>query len=456
MSGYESKYLKYKEKYNTLKKSSKYELVGGINTNAFKRVLTYNDPFFFGGPGLDGDIDDIIEIIYLAHRYGERLHIILKNKNDRSITPECLSFTRLIKECYGSNIIYSDNISKLKELSELKFDIGFICAPITGPMIDFFIKGDFSGRLYMQGNEKDYNYDSTITPLQPKSNQNLDDIRSYNALTTELNPKIIFIDSDPTNGTIDVSKIHEPYHTSVFFKKCHIYQLKKLFGLATPTLPFASGFWFANPNYSFTNKGDNYNVPFGGKGNSWKLYERIRPFISDDQLASVTTKPELLEAYKALTPAYKAYANTCINSTPYFKLKDIDEEKIKYKELLTNTLLEIGKLMVLILGPEAAKNMIQYTKGEPTGIKPLGGVPELFYADPNFIKRTPALFDYNFVFGVMDFIKRDSPDETIKRMINGHIEGLKDKKVFIYNFNEITTEFITRVNANLDKERRLY
>ena len=56
----------------------------------------------------------------------------------------------------------------------------------------------------------------------------------------------------------------------------------------------------------------------------------------------------------------------------------------------------------------------------------------------------------------MDFIKRDSPDETIKRMINGHIEGLKDKNVVIDNFNEITTEFITRVNANLDKERRLY
>ena len=114
----------------------------------------------------------------------------------------------------------------------------------------------------------------------------------------------------------------------------------------------------------------------------------------------------------------------------YIELKSIKRE-------LKEILYMIGKLMQSILTPVDIHRII-IMHDDKTIICPIGVVPPLFVFDVSLITRTPALFDFNTVYGVIDSIEKDLLQK--QDVLEEHINSLRDNTAV---FNNIIMGFPT-------------
>ena len=107
------------------------------------------------------------------------------------------------------------------------------------------------------------------------------------------------------------------------------------------------------------------------------------------------------------------------------------------KRELKEILYMIGKLMQSILTPVDIHRII-ITHDDKTIICHIGLVHPLFDFDVSLITRTPALFDFNTVYGVIDSIEKDLLQKH--DVLEEHINSLRDNTAV---FNNIIMGFPT-------------
>jgi hypothetical protein len=455
MFSYKQKYLKYKIKYETLKK--KFNQIGGLFiSDTLVNVITYNDPFF-SGTLLDGDVDDIISIIFLAIKFREKLTIIIRNQEGRKrdTNIECKNFLFLINKLYTCTIIYDDNLDGFDYTKH--YDIGFVCAPMIDKVITLFNSLVANKtNVYVQGGTIGYNY-----------------VNSYNN-GLGLTKNVIHLSSESTNGSLPLSLIDSIYTGNKFFRKINLYQLKKLFGLMPVQIQFATTVWLDKVEYP----------GWGNTGNSWKTYLRITELMTEEQRDNLD-KDRLDERLKT---AYDNYISVIIDvkfnsirlSNDFDNIGLTKDEVSAYKKqilgrrgevsgVLKTRLYSVGKLMQRILTPLQINDLYVKLCGEEETeiIGEIAQVPESFEVEPGLLPKTPALFDFNTTFGVINALDSEvisifdpSSEEFrlqlesgLKSGLETYIKGFEDTRlsIIIDNFNGIIKQFINDIDL-LDNE----
>ena len=437
---YKNKYLKYKNKYLKQKNN----LIGGFDeTKTYTHVITYNDPYFSGLD--DGDVDDIFAIIYLAIKYREKLTIIINdNNNKRSTNTECIIFLQLIKILYNCTIIYDSNIKEIEQFFNRLDDVNlcFICAPMTDNFNLLLNELKLKGiRLIINGT---YNFINSVPQSQDTS------------MLIRISDKTIY-------ESVPINKIDDIYKTNSFFKKCNLYQLKKLFGLMDPSLHDASTVWLGNEeqnnivlcnNLNDIEKLDIINFIFKGHGHLWGLYKNIISFFGDIEFAHLCHN----QLPADLIQAYNNYIHIMIN----YKKDRISDEELKdvlgynYKQMIIEKNDICSDYLLNVEGTIDGNSdtiCTQYMIDQSLPIKyyiigSIQHVPDLLNINNDLLKLTPNLSDFNTVYSVLYAIDQELEFSKINTFIKEQKYPIyiSDLNNIIRTFNKDTTKLCTLMN----------
>ena len=424
---YFEKYQKYKMKYLQLQKEFK-EMEGGAPK--IKTVLTINDPHF---DGVMGDIDDNYSLLFLAQKFGQNLYIIIVDGKSRRLNKQYIYFIKFLIDTYHCNIYHDDE--DLSSLLIIKFDVIFLCAPISqglpppqqglvddGNLYNFLKNYPFNETIgYLQGgffesstsNVVGFNYNLSYADksIQFESKSIVKATSKFQLFKF----KIISIPTTASNQFIPIDQISKYYKQNPMCIKWNRYQMEKILSMIY-IFP-AYGMWFDNQNPAETNS-------WKGSGNTYNTLTRIIASLSP----KIKAELETIQIDQYMEEAYDRSLHALITA----RSPKVDEET----RLSQFKSIKLRFIPVIQLAHYIYKERIRELVDTSNGlIKQLKDLPTFVIPD-GMLKFTPILYDFNVTASIisMDISSRD---------VQSYLSQNKqfNLEIIVQSFNNLLKQF---------------